>query len=405
MRLFRVLFPLICCFSLAATNDTALRNAFATRQMFSLRDLVAATPFPSGFYAGEVACAFNATNACQKEFKSVLANSANPQKVRQIHHTLAYVALREGRYQDALQEMDRLLAVDPNDADTKDTRPIVEALSHFPDQAIEGALKWTGHMDDGKLPLSINGKSAEYFFDTGANLSMLTESDAKMFGLQVRDVVSGATQDVNGNTAPIRIGVAETVEFGGIKVRNVTFLVASNQQQPFVEMQPGQRGLIGLPVLRALGSFTWTKKGAFAVDRTPVSRNLSSANLCFEDLYLITQASFEGHRLPFVLDTGASTTDLWPRFVDAAKDLVRRSGRHEAHSVTGVGGEQQFEAISLPKVSMELGRLSVVLQPAHILQKMSRESSQWFYGNLGLDLLGQASTVTIDFRTMTLQLR
>jgi len=31
--------------------------------------------------------------------------------------------------------------------------------------------------------------------------------------------------------------------------------------------------------------------------------------------------------------------------------------------------------------------------------------SQWYFGNLGVDLLNQASSVTMDFRSMTLTLQ
>ena len=169
-------------------------------------------------------------------------------------------------------------------------------------------------------------------------------------------------------------------------------------------MKPGQRGLIGLPVLWALGSVTRTREGVFAADRSPVSANLSAANICFDDLDLITQASFERQALPFVLDTGAATTDLWPKFAGVASDLVRKSGTQEVHTVTGTGGSQKFEVTSIPRVVLDLGGMPVALQPAHILNTQKRDEGKWFYGNLGIDLLRQAQKVTLNFKTMTLEL-
>jgi hypothetical protein len=131
---------------------------------------------------------------------------------------------------------------------------------------------------------------------------------------------------------------------------------------------------------------------------------MAAANLCFDDLMLITTATFEQHELSFVLDTGAVTTDLWPKFAGVAGELIRKSGSHEAHAVTGMGGEQKFEAISIPKVILWVGGEPVVLQPAHVLQIQERPVGRWFYGNLGIDLLGQARSVSFDFRTMTVKL-
>jgi len=201
-----------------------------------------------------------------------------------------------------------------------------------------------------------------------------------------------------------RIALAKSLVLGGIELTNVAFLVASNGQPPFADMEPGQRGLIGLPVLRALGSITWTREGFFEANRSSKSLNLAGANICFDDLDVITQARFEGQALPFVLDTGAETSDLWPKFAGIASDLVRKSGIHESHTVAGMGGSQKFEATSIPKVILQLGGKSVTLQPAHILETQERTQSKWFYGNLGVDLLRQAQTVTVDFRTMTLKL-
>jgi len=70
----------------------------------------------------------------------------------------------------------------------------------------------------------------------------------------------------------------------------------------------------------------------------------------------------------------------------------------------GMGGTQNFQVTSVPKVVLELGGMPVSLQPAHILKTQQREAEKWFYGNLGIDLLEQAERVTIDFRKMTLVL-
>jgi hypothetical protein len=375
-------------------------------QMFLLRDAVSHLPRHSGFYQGEVACAFNNTVHCDDIFKQVLAAGPEAATAKQIHHIWAYVALRNGEYAHAMREMDALVLIDPQDSDAADTQPFVKALSGFPDQAIaRGSLsKVTVQLKGGKLPVVINGKSASYFFDTGAGLSTLSASEALRLGIDIHDV-SGSASDVNGTKLLFRVGLARSLSIGGIVMNNVAFLIASDEQQPFAQMDPGERGLIGLPVLLALGSIHWSPDGRFEADRTPQPQNIAASNLFFDDLMLITQAGFERQELPFIVDTGAETTDLWPKFAAAASDLIRNSSRRESHSVTGVGGEQKFEAISVPKVVLHLGGQSVVLQPAHLLQTQQRPVGQWFYGNIGIDLFGQGKSVLIDFRKMTLDLQ
>jgi hypothetical protein len=388
-------------------EQSELSRLSDAHQMFLLRDEMSKHPGSPDFYSGEVACAFNDVATCEERFKKVIAAEPKSSAAKQVHHMLAYASLREGRYERSFSEIDAVLAIDPKDGDAKETRPFFEALSHFPDQAVQenGTGKAAVQMDDGRLPLLINGKKASYFFDTGANLSTVTESEAQRLGMEIKDVKSsGGSTDINGNRVLFRVALARSLALGGIVLDNVAFLVASNDQEPFVEMEPGQRGLVGLPVLRALGRMEWSRKGTFKADRSSVQANIAAANLCFDDLSLIAEASFEQHELPFVLDTGATTTDLWPKFAGVAGDLIRKTGARESHKVTGLGGSQKFYAISIPKVILRLGGKAVVLQPAHVLETQQKTEGKWFYGNLGIDLLEQAKDVAIDFRTMTIEL-
>jgi predicted aspartyl protease len=311
--------------------------------------------------------------------------------------------MRQGEYKRSLQELDALLTLNPNDSDAQGSRPLIETLSHFPDQQTRGATTASAQLEDGRLPVIINGQKASYFFDSGANLSVMSESEAVRLGMKIQEVNSNTT-DISGNKVSFRLALARSFALGDLELNNVAFLVSGNEQQPFVDMQPGQRGLIGLPVLLAFGSVTWSANGLFKADRSATSVKLPAANLCLDDLDLITQASFDHRALPFVLDTGAATTALWPKFADVARKIIRKSGTSEHHTVEGMGGKQDFEVTSIPKIVLELGGKSMVLQSAHILKVQQRDAAKWYYGNLGIDLLKQARSVTINFKTMMLEL-
>jgi hypothetical protein len=247
----------------ALDREPELRKQSEDHQLFLLRDTLGTYRGPSDFYAGEVACAFNDTATCEEKFRKVLATQPKSATAKQIHHILAAVALREGRYGRSLQETDALLAIDPNDSDAKSSGPLLEVLSRFPNQAVQGDSKATVQLDDGKLPILINGEKASYFFDSGANLSVLTESEAAQFGMEIQDIKADqVSRDISGAKVSFRIALAKSVRLGGIELSSVVFLVSSNDQQPFVDMKPGQRGLIGLPILRGLGSVRWTREGS-----------------------------------------------------------------------------------------------------------------------------------------------
>lgn len=133
--------------------------------------------------------------------------------------------------------------------------------------------------DDG-LPFSINGVHATYWFDTGADLSVLSESEAKRFGLQIHSA-SVQVGDVNGTQVPTRIAVADEFSIGSIPVKHVAFLIFPDNQPPFDQQAPGSRGLIGLPVLLAFRTFAWGADKGFEIGSAPAQRT-QHADLCFD---------------------------------------------------------------------------------------------------------------------------
>ena len=145
---------LLGAFALSARTGTSeLRKLSDTHKFFLLRNALSTYPQAPDFYQGEVACVFNQTTACEEKFKKVLTVNPKGMEAEHIHHILAAVALRQGQYRRSLQELDALLTLNPNDGDAKGSRPLIEALSHFPDQRAQGATTASAQLEDGRLPV------------------------------------------------------------------------------------------------------------------------------------------------------------------------------------------------------------------------------------------------------------
>jgi len=71
--------------------------------------------------------------------------------------------------------------------------------------------------------------------------------------------------------------------------------------------------------------------------------------------------------------------------------------------VTQVGGARDHELTVLPELALRVGGFETMLKPANVFSRPVGDDRR--HGNLGMDLLSQASEVTIDFRTMSLTLR
>jgi predicted aspartyl protease len=388
----------------AADNDRPdLKSLYDARRWFELRDSVAKGAAPV-FYQGAVACAFNDLRRCEKKLAHVIKSAPHSDNAIEAHRLLAAAYFRQGKYREALAHVDALLALRPEDSDVRDDRPLLAALRDFADQRVmrRGSIRLELH--DAGLPISINGVPGTYWFDTGADLSALSESDAKRFGLRVLNapIKEG---DVTGAHVDSRIAVADELSIGPIRLSHVAFLVFSDDQPPFNQLPAGSRGLVGLPVLLALQRFVWRADKKFEIEPKSSSENLSRANLCFNGHSPIVQVQFENRNLALTLDTGATNTDLYPPFAALFPELIRTASKTESYKMEGVGGAKNMNAAILPSLHMSIGSFPVVLSPANVLLTHTTGASRFFQGNLGIDLLQQAHKTTFDFKAMTLTLQ
>jgi predicted aspartyl protease len=396
---FFLLAPL--CFG-EHNDDASLKSLYDGRRWFELRDSVAKGG-ASAFYQGVVACAFNDARRCEKKMGAIIRSHPKSDEAIEAHRRLASLYLTHGKYRAALAQVDAVLAIRTDDSDARDMRPLLATLSESPDQEVVRRTRTILEIHEDGLPFSIHGVEATYWFDTGANFSILSESEARRFGLRVRDVATKVSVST-GARVGLRIAIADELSIGSIRLKNVEFLVFPDDQPPFNQQTPGSRGLIGIPVLLAFERFVWTADKKFEIGSKPASRNSPRANLCFDGNTPVTQLQFNNGDLAFVLDTGATNTDLFPPFAKAFPELIRDAEKTDAYKMEGVGSVKNMNAATIESVRLVIGGLSVVLKPANVLLEPTGETSKFFEGNLGIDLLQQAHKTTFDFKAMTLTL-
>lgn len=389
------------CFG--AADNANLKSLFDARRWFKLRDSVAGKDVPQ-FYQGVVACAFNDAHGCEKKLGAVIKSDPKSDETVEAHKRLASLYITHGKYREAVVQVNAVLAIRPGDSDALSVRPLLVALSEFPDQHLVRRRSTTLQLQGGGLPFSINGVQATYWFDTGANFSVLSESEAKRFGLRVQSVDTKASVST-GERVDFRIAVADQLSFGPIILKNVAFLVFPDDQPPFKDGSPGSRGLIGIPVLLAFESFVWSADQKFEISSRSVKAQATRPNLCFDGNTPIVQLQFDDRDLSFVLDTGATNTDLLPPFASAFPELIRNSERTDSYKMEGVGSVRNMNAAILKSVPFVIGGFPVVLKPANVLLTPTGETSKFFEGNLGIDLLQQSHKTIFDFKAMTLTLQ
>lgn len=383
-----------------------LTALFAGHRWFELRQAVTADS--ALLYRGAVACAFNDTERCDRLLGAVIRAKPKSDDAAAARELLIYRAQRVGRYREALAEIEALLANDPENASLKGARVLFNALARATDQiVVERRTSTVGYrLKGGNLfvPVSADGRTGSWLVDTGANFSLMSESEARRLGLEIREERAAIT-DATGLTTATHTAIVNELRVGGVRLRNVAFLIARDDHQPFVDLEPGERAVLGLPVLLTFEAFRWTRDGAFQIGVPSEATNRASSNLCFDGGMPVTRAEFLGRPISMHVDTGATVTHLWPLFAADFERFIAEHGSRSTKRVTGVGNSIDVSAILVPQLTIVVGDRDIVLRPASVLVDRTDAAGDRSHGNLGMDLLRQAGIVTVDFRAMRLTLQ
>jgi hypothetical protein len=395
--------PILFTLCSSARGEGAnLKSLYEEHRWFELRDFVEKHG-ASAFYQGAVKCAFNDLGRCETDFRGIFNSTPSSYEAIEAHRILASAFFIHGKYKKAWAQVGALLALRPTDSDALSDRPVSAILARSPDLKFVGR-RTTVELRDGALPFSINGVRATYWFDTGAELSVMTEAEAKRFGLRTRSA-QVKVGDVNGTQVNMRIAFADELSIGSVRVKHVAFLVLPDNRPPFNELSPGSRGLIGMPVLLALNRFAFGADRKFEVRPESSNGKMSHPNLCFDGKKPVVQVRYDRRWLAFTLDTGASNTDLYPPFAAAFPELVRSAAKTDSYKMEGAGGAKYMQAATLESLKFSIGGFPVMLKSAGVLLKATTASSKFFDGNLGIEPYQQARKTTFDFRAMTLTLQ
>jgi hypothetical protein len=289
-------------------SDSELRSLFAARDWFQLRDAVERSADVPAFYRGAVACAFNDVNSAERHFRAVIKAPGEVEQAAEAHGLLAHAYMRSGRYRQTyahLAAMQRLLPEVPG---LKSALALFSALSPHQELSVKTRRPSDVRMtDDFFIPVAVNGTPAKYGFDSGMDISMISEAEANRLRLPIQEVSASTLRDgASGNAVPIRFVVADRLIAGGFELRHVVFLVAEKDAMPFVELPPDKQGILGIPVLVAFGSMRWNNDRVLQIGTDRGRGDVRHPNMCFQAVTPVVEGTYRTQRINAWLDTGAS---------------------------------------------------------------------------------------------------
>jgi len=287
-------------------------------------------------------------------------------------------------------------------SDLKNTNILWKSLSNVAPQEVvrnSGAsINWdrdiAGLMN---IPVIVNGHHSEFIFDTGANISTISESFAKQFHLQLIktsfDLGSGTSVKNKATLA-----VAKDLKIGAIELKNIVFIVLPDDQLSFPQIKYTIHGIIGFPVISQLGEIHIKTSGTLIIPAK--GKHIAAPNLALDELFPIISLRTESDTLSYCFDTGAKQTELFKLYFDKYKSEITQNGKLDSVKRGGAGGVVKYQVYKLPEFSFCVASKKVMLPDVHVLTSSDGGKDDFYYGNIGQDLIHRFNEMIIDFKRM-----
>lgn len=392
-----------------AESDARFCELYDHHQLFKLRDAVQDTPDAPLFYKAAVAHAFNDTARCEQDLLTFLRSAPSTSQTLEARNLLTYLYFRTGRFSQALAQSEQAVALGGESQDQSNVRSLMRALSHFPAMTVTRFLPSSIHVwrKNGFFPARMNGQRFKCLFDTGADLSLISETAAKRLKLTTVEMNGVKMGDSTGYGLTIgKVAVADRLAIGQIELRHVPFIVVSDQVQSLLPWNTSRSCILGIPVMRACKTVSW-KSGwlgpKLELGAPSGPRNLRDSNLCYDGLKPHVSAAYGKETLELLLDTGADRTVLFQRFAKAFPALVNDSSKKGVHKFAGLGGRTQMETRIIPNLSLRLGGLDLTCHNQTVYMKDT--DSPWCHGVAAGDIIKGTREVKLDFEAMTMTVK
>ena len=391
----------------------ALHELYLSRHFFSLRDRLTtskgldSTDPRIGLYHAAMGSAFNQPSASNRIIRALLSRRDLPFALQlRLMHMEVENHLRLTDYSSALEVAEKILAQpqnrasNPAQAYASRMLPLLTALSDVPAQtSAKSGFSRLALGKSNRLPLEISGKNRRYAIDTGANFSVMMESEAIELGLKIRQADLRVSTSTDSEVVA-DVAVAKEMLIGKVRYQNVIFLVFPDED---LALAGNERipGLVGFPVVNAMDEIRFRRDGVLEIPQVAAQR--STANLALNDLEPLVQARYNRDDLLCRLDTGAEKTDFYEPFFRRYRERIESHGKRVTTTRGGVGGYQDFEAYRLNRFLLTVASLDIQLRRVDVLTQTTRPPQlNYLDCNLGRDALDQFPAYVLNFRDMAL---
>lgn len=392
-----------------AADVARLKELADTQRFFLLRDELQQPVWRKDetiLYRGIVECRFGQESKGIDDLTHFLASHPPSDLRRNAYEELADALGREGRYGEAARNLTEALGLSPADerADKANKKDLYTAIAEIHPEAVEFGrdvpVRATfNELGSWNVPVEVNGRQAQWIFDSGANWSTLSAGEAERLGIETRDsdaYVRGST----GKKNALRLAIVRDLQLGRAHLKNVIFLVLSDDSLFVGPLKYQIHGILGLPALRALGTVGIAANGDLRIE--PGRKARGTPNLFFDGMAPIVDVRHDDSRMQMFLDTGANASSLYRSF-RSALTMSEIAGLTAGNEKTGGAGEILVRRTEfIPSLRLFVFGRPVDLANVSLSATAPEGDARYRDGVLGTDAL--RSGFTLDFHAMQLRL-
>jgi hypothetical protein len=200
------------------------------------------------------AVALNDSATAERLLLNIIGAEPESDGAHRAYELLSRMYLRSGQYGRLFQNFEGWKAAFPDRPEVAEEEKDIALFRGLPDQlnGPRGRANLDHEMgDDFSLPVTINGRAARYLLDTGAWVNVITDGELARLELAPAPA-GGRIGDASGAGVAARTVVVGELKIGSMKLEDASFIVVPSEE-------PG--GIVGMPILLALGSVRWTSDG------------------------------------------------------------------------------------------------------------------------------------------------
>ncbi len=252
------------------------------------------------------------------------------------------------------------------------------------------------------VPVRVNKSVFDFVFDTGANISTITQSNAEKSDVKILepefDVGTSTGDKVKG-----KVGIANKFQIGELIFENVIFIVLPDDALEFGGGIYKISGIVGFPVMQEMKEIRINNMYELSIPEEKIT--ISNPNLFFDEFTPVVQGFIGSDTLNFIFDSGARESSLYEPYFRQHRNFIESNFTMKTRKIQGAGTEKEVKVYNIGNVELSIYNKSATIKNLDVYTEPLKEDDNNFAGRIGRDFLKEFEEVIINFEYPALILR